>query len=98
MKVLIAYYMRLIVYKLIDRFWVFRNSHKIVRGREVFQIFLIGSALSVIYAFVGAKMVNWFANNLLFAVIFPLCLILGTLLLYGYLLYKHEPSPKDSKV
>lgn len=31
-----------------------------ITGREIFNTFLIGNALSIIYAIVGAKIIEWY--------------------------------------
>ncbi|MEW5807505.1 MAG: hypothetical protein AB1756_09200 [Acidobacteriota bacterium] len=60
-----------------------------VTGREFLNIFLIGSALSVAYAIVGFKLILWINNlNFLYAFLFPIILIVCTLLLYAYICQK----------
>ena len=56
-----------------------------ISGRASYNIFLIGNGLSISYAVVGAKIVEWLTltdQRLTDSIIAPVTLIIGTLLLY----------------
>jgi hypothetical protein len=55
----------------------------IVPGRDIFNVFLLGSALSMIYAIVGGVMVKWLAQaDWMPAIGVPLLIVIGTIILY----------------
>lgn len=65
--------------------WTEDKEHKgrIITGRAVYNIFLIGNALSIAYAAVGAKLVEWCSKQeWLFVIGGPVCLFLATLALF----------------
>jgi len=66
--------------KTIGRIW---NNEAIPGAipREVYQIFLIGTALSIAYAVVGASFVEWLPSKPIFAFIACMSLLLSNLIL-----------------
>jgi protein-S-isoprenylcysteine O-methyltransferase Ste14 len=55
-------------------------------GRSVFNIFLIGNALSVLYAFVGFKLIDWVTERNIERVIWvPLSVIAMTLAFWAWI-------------
>jgi hypothetical protein len=78
-----------LVLKVAGRFWkdekVLKDDGTEVPSRAIFQVFLIGSGLSIIYAVIGAKCIQWcLSENFLFAVFFGASLIPTTLILRYY--------------
>ncbi len=56
---------------------------RIIAGRAVYNIFLIGSALSIGYAVTGAKLVEWcLRREWLLVIGIPISLLLATLVLW----------------
>lgn len=65
----------------------------LLHGRSVYQNFLIGNALSILYAFEGYKIINWITyGQILESIIFPAMLIISTLGLWFWL-RRHRPPP-----
>ena len=67
-----------------------------VEGRSIYQIFLIGNAFSVLYALVGAKMIDWYtlpSRFQFFAI--PTLVITGTCLFWLWLYVLWTPSNKS---
>jgi hypothetical protein len=61
-----------------------RIGDKIIDGRSAFNIFLIGSGLSIAYAFVGAQLIRFMlGKDWWYAVGLPAGLLLATLLLHN---------------
>ena len=61
-----------------------RVGDKVVDGRSAFNIFLIGSGLSIAYAFVGAQLIRFvIGKDWWYAVGLPLGLFLATVLLHN---------------
>jgi len=57
---------------------------KVIDGRSAFNIFLIGSGLSIAYAFVGAQLIRFIlGKDWWYAVGLPVGLLLATLLLHN---------------
>ena len=60
-----------------------RVDGRIVPGRDIYNVFLIGNALSLIYAVVGGLIVDWLARgDWLPAVGAPMLVVIGTIFLY----------------
>lgn len=60
-----------------------QSYHKGVHGRRVFQIFLIGTGLSVAYGVMGALIIGWLdGNHVAFALAFPLMLLVVTVAIW----------------
>lgn len=63
-------------------------GERTIAGRAIYNIFLIGSALSVAYALVGAKLVEWVSERQWVTVVaVPLLLLLATLCLFRWTIH-----------
>jgi len=78
-----------LVLKVAGRIWEKENVHRKddtpAVSRDIFQVFLIGSALSMMYAVIGAKFIqSCLTENFLFAIFFATSLIPTTLIVKYY--------------
>lgn len=63
-----------------------QTGEKIPHGRSIYQNFLIGNALSVLYAFVGFRVIEWISlRQIVKATTIPLSLIATTIALWAWL-------------
>ena len=54
-----------------------------LHGRAVFQVFLVGNSLSLMYSVTGFKIVEWMnSGDFIWLTVVPALLVLGTLLLW----------------
>ena len=61
---------------------------KKIHGRTFFNIFLIGSGLTVLYSVIGAKIIGWLTSQMYsMAIIVPVILVMGTLILFIFAQY-----------
>lgn len=70
-----------LVLKTAGRIW---NQEKasFAESREIYQVFLIGSGLSIAYAFVGAKIMEWLPYHWDYALVSSIVLLLANLVIY----------------
>jgi len=65
-------------------------------GRNIFNVFLIGNALSISFGVVGAKIIQWLnKESYTLAIIVPVLLVIGVLVLWGYTKYLWKKSYKE---
>ena len=66
-----------------------------VEGRSIYQTFLIGNAFSVLYALVGARMIDWYTWSHLYLYAVPTVLVVGTFIFWLWLFTHWMPSNKS---
>ena len=72
--------------KVAGRIWGRRENENKGKDSYIYQVFLIGSALSLTYAVIGAKSVIWYqSTNYCFAFAMPIALIFATVILLFYI-------------
>lgn len=70
---------------------------RLIAGRAIYNIFLIGSALSIGYSVIGAKLVEWcLQREWVPAIGAPISLLLATLVLW-YWVGHYLPKDEDAK-
>jgi hypothetical protein len=70
----------------------------IIAGRHVYNVFLIGSALSIAYGITGAKMVEWFVRgNWTSAIGVPLILVIASLAIWSWTTRYHTATEKETR-
>ncbi len=70
-----------LVLKTAGRIWT-QEKASLAESREIYQVFLIGSGLSIAYAFVGAKIMEWLPCYWDYALVSSIILLLSNLVLY----------------
>lgn len=77
-----------------------RYSDTQSKGKIASNIFIIGSGLSVIFAIVGAKLIDWLKEDVEISkiVIIPLIVILFSLLIKLYIEKQQDRDKKNTKI
>lgn len=61
------------------------KKNKKISGRDLFNVFLIGNGFSIAYGLVGALLIEWLQDGLIFQIILlPLILIIGTMIFWSW--------------
>jgi hypothetical protein len=69
----------------------------LIIGREIFNIFLLGNAISIIYSAVGAIMINWFVSgNYFLGVAIPTIVLILSFVLW-LVVKKNSESLKENR-
>jgi hypothetical protein len=70
------------------------EGENLPQGRTIYHNFLIGNGISVLYAFVGFKVIEWLSSGkILQATLIPIALVVFTLILWGWLKRRLSQSP-----
>ena len=70
------------------------NDEVVVTGREFFNVFLIGSGLSIAYALVGALIIGWLQDDKCgLAVLVALVLVFATAAIFGVVKWNRKGGP-----
>jgi protein-S-isoprenylcysteine O-methyltransferase Ste14 len=70
-----------------------RSKSGVAHGREFYNIFLFGNALSIVFATVCAVMIEWLsAGDILFSLVVALAVIIGSVILVIYVQRKAKKT------